>query len=149
MTTPFNLFADLKTDDALEIEGKWVYPYGEKGDGTPGFRIARMGGNNEAYDRRYQAILKPHQRLIKAEAKDMGPNALKIIKDAMKRAFLDICLKNWTDVKNVKGEEIAFSTAAAGDLFKQVPQVWEDLRDLAMELRTFQKADMEDDAGNS
>lgn len=145
---PFNLFKELKTDDSLEVEGTWVYPYGPEKEGNPGFKIARMGGANSKYDSVNTAALKDYQHLIRAGLRKMDAHVLRIIREASKKAFIETCMLNWKNVRNADKKEIPFSKTAAEDLFTQLPQVYEDLFERASDLKTFQNAVVSDEAGN-
>jgi len=141
------LKALFNSDKDVEVNGKWVYPAGEF-DGAPAFLVARAGGANKAFDKSQMAGLKPHRQVIQANAKSPNTEALNIIRDVTMNSFIDTCLKGWKNVLNEKDEPVSFSKDEAKALFKQMPDLYDNLLGEAQSLSTFQADDREADSGN-
>lgn len=141
------LFATFGSDKTKEAEGRWVYPAGD-GDKMPAFRLARTGGANKAFAKAQMAALKPHQRLIQANAKNPTPEVLEIIMAAQKSSFIGACLLEWKNVKSVEGTALPFSKENAAMLFTKLPDLYDALFEAANTLSTYQSEDTEDEAKN-
>lgn len=146
--TEFNLFEALETNKTLETAGVWVSPYGPIDKGYPAFHVARMGGANSKYEKVFTGLCKPYARQIQANARNPDDKIIRMVKDFTETAFIATCLFGWKNVKKRDKSEWPFSKEAAKDLFKQLPQLFEDLYEKANTISTFQKEDLEDEAGN-
>lgn len=147
MTNP--LFSAFKTDTDMETSGKWVYPTGEPTESNPNppaFKIARAGGANKRFTKTQAALMKPHRILFRNS--EITPEKLEIINDIAKKCFLETVLLDWKDVMDASGKPVDYSRAAAEDLMKQLPALYDHLMGEAQSLSTFNPASVEDDAGN-
>lgn len=144
------LFDTFKTDQNMEVSGKWIYPAGEPTESNPNppaFRIARAGGANKRYTKTQAALMKPHLALFRS-TKDITPERMDIINDIARKCFFEAILLDWKDVQNEKGETIPFSREAAESLMKQLPALYDFLMGESQSLSTFNPATVEDEAGN-
>ena len=138
-----SLFAQFETDQELE-QGGIVLDYGKNKHGKPiEIRIARAGGSNTKFSKVAEFLLKPHRRSIANETID---------NDVLDAVFREIYAKavviGWTGVLDKDGTELAFTEANVIDLFKQMPDLFADIRQSAEKMRLFQRLELEDDAKN-
>lgn len=143
MTSPYKLFA---VDKGLEQEGVYL-TYGD-------FRIkiARAGGSNERYRRLIQAKLKPHRYQIDTDTLPEG-----VAEDVQREAYASAVVLGW-ETKSDTGEwepvletpegKIPYSVDACVKLFKDLPDLFNDVRNAATKVSTFRKAEEEADAKN-
>lgn len=144
MANIFDLFAS-NTD--REVTGTWVYPAGEYED-APAFKIARAGGANKKFDNLQRAGMKPFQRLIQAQARNITPEVVEKINEVNKKAFIGACLLDWKNVFDKDGSQVPFSLEAAERFMNQLPALYDELFGYANSIATFQDADIETDSGN-
>lgn len=147
----FNLYKTLSSDESLEREGVWIYPYGPKEEGFPGFKVARAGGANTEYDKMLTKGLRPYQRLLSAAVKNpegMDTKTVELVKRATQKAFVATCMLDWSDLKDKNEKAVAFSKEAADTLFNDLPAVYQDLMDAAQNIATFQREENKVEAGN-
>lgn len=145
--TGFNIYS-LKGNPEAEREGRWVWPYGPKEDGFPGFKIAKAGGGNTTYDKLLTAELRPYQKLITAQKDNPEEKTLEIVKDCQRNAFIKACVKDWKQVTGDDGVEIPFSVDEALRLLKAVPRLYEDLIQEAQSTALYTAEDLDEEAGN-
>jgi hypothetical protein len=124
-----------------------MYPAGEY-DEAPAFKIARAGGANKKYDALQRAGLKPFQRLIQAQSKNLSAELMETIGKVNKSAFIGACLLDWKNVFDKNGNQVPFSKEAAATFMDQLPALYEDLFGYATSIATFQDEEIEADSGN-
>ncbi len=145
-----SLIKRYQTDPELEKNGTLV-EYGPNED-LPKvngkhpiitFKIARAGGANDAYNKRLEALLKKHRRQIQTDTIDV-----QTLKDLNRQVFFDTVLLGWENVTIEGNEPVAFTRDNAIKLFELVPDVYDDLQELANKGAAFRKSLQEVDAGN-
>ena len=145
MTT--NIFDLYASNADKETAGTWVYPAGEYAE-APAFKIARAGGANKKFDTIQRAGLKPFQRLIQAQSKNLSQELMEKIQEVNKHAFVGACMLDWKNVFDKEGNQVAFSKEAAAKFMDQLPALYEDLFGYANSIATFQDEEIEADSGN-
>jgi len=130
-------YDQFESDNTLEAGGVWV-PIG-----TMQFKIARAGGENEAFVKAVTKRFKPFQAAIAADAM---PKALAT--EIVIAVFCETVLKDWKDVFDRKGEEILFTVEAAKGLLTDLPNLFAALQAEAQKVANFRKANLEAASGN-
>lgn len=140
------LFSQFQTNPELERNGvrvEYLSDDEEANKKPPAFIIARAGGSNVAYDTMMDQRLKPLRRRIQAE--NVSNKELEKI---TREVFIATVLKGWENVTDAKGEVIPFSANAAEELFKSLPDLYEDLRAQSNKMSLFRAANVEAAAKN-
>lgn len=106
----------FKTDAALEAQGTWI-EYGEYGK----FLIARSGGANGAFRRKFDQLMRPHQA-----AHNLGALDSQTEREITARAFSETIVKDW-ELVNDAGEAVPYSTEACYKLLLDLPNLLDDL----------------------
>lgn len=150
----------FKTDADLEKQGI-VIDYGEAR-----IRIARAGGANQKFAKRLEAVTKPYKRAIQTETMDTQKG-----NELLQQVYAETVVLDWETKtgENDRGEAI-FETGidpedagedpeADGSLlavnsenilkvFKNLPDLFQDLQEQAQKSALFRQEIMEADAGN-
>lgn len=136
MTT--NIWDMFATDQKAEAEGI-VYNI------TPeiSFTLARAGGANARYSKVLAAKMRPYTRQIKDEDIDID-----LANDLLIEVFAETVVLGWKGITNAEGEEIPFTVASAVALFKQLPDLFFDVRDYAGKMANFRAQEITDVVGN-
>lgn len=142
-----SIFSIYQTNTSRETAGVWVKPVGEY-EGAPEFKIARAGGANKRFESLQMNLMKPYQRIIQSQAKNMTEETRTLIMNLTKEAFVATCILDWKNVFNVDGDEIKFSKEQAKALFDQLPELYNDLFGYAQSLATFQDEETDANLGN-
>lgn len=135
MTSIYDMF---KTNANLEQDGIWIN-YGTAGK----FLVARSGGSNTMFAKVLEAKMRPYRRQLDNETMDA-----QVAQDILMETFVETVLKGWEGVKDEKGKEIKFSKEAALKLFRDLPELFNDLRLQSTKLANYLASDLEDDVGN-
>lgn len=141
-----SLFNQFETDPQLEKNGIRVeYVTGEEQEGEKPatFIIARAGGANVAYDNMMDQRLKPLRRRLQSD--NVSNKELEVITREVVAATV---VKGWENVKDKKGNPIEFSVNAAIELFKALPDLYEDIRQQANKASLYRAANLEAAAKN-
>lgn len=136
MTT--NIFDLFATDQKAEVEGI-VYNV------TPkiSFTLARAGGANARYSKVLAAKMRPYTRQI-----DDGSIDIDLVNDIWIEVFAETVLLGWKGITDAKGNEISFTVENAIALFKQLPDLFFDVRDHAGKMANFRAQEITDVVGN-
>lgn len=129
-----NLDSVYKTDEKLEVEGRWIeFPNGAQ------FKLKRFGGMNSQKSR---AIL---TKLIKPYTREIQLGTMDPIKDRKITAtvFVRTCLVDWKGIES-EGKEIPFSEATAIEILCDLPALLEELQLQAQSVDNYKE-----DLGNS
>lgn len=145
-----SLSNQFKTDKKAEIEGKRV-EYAENKDGTiPTFIIGRANRTNRRYSQALERLTKPHRAALKLNSLPKE-KAEEIWRDV----FIEGNLHGWENVKmsDVTGNEqdegyAEFTKENAVLLFKNLPDLYDDLSGRANDAAEFRIASMEEEAKN-
>ena len=138
-----SLFDQFETDSAKEIEGVPV-KYAPNKDGTvPTFFLSRMGKANKKYSKALDKATKPYARQMQLGTLDEAT-----AEELFRGVFVKTVLKGWENVRGKDGEDLAFTPENASDLFKKLPDLYDDLQEKARSAALFREEVTEADAGN-
>ena len=131
--------ADVKklfgTDSEKEQEGVWH----EMGEGLE-MRIARIG--NPKYQKRFQALSKPHRRAIRR-----GTLADEVAEKLMVQCLSETIVLDWKGLEE-DGVEIPYSVENAVRLLMDYPELRNYVNDIANELEGYQAEEDEEAIDN-
>lgn len=130
-------YALYASDAKAEQAGTWV-PVGPFK-----FKLARAGGANERFQKEAAKRFKPFQAAI---SNDTMPKEM--AEDLVIEIFVDTIVLDWADVGDRDGVAIPFSKDAARKLFRDLPNLFEDLQKEAVKAGNFRKENLEAAAGN-
>jgi len=140
-----NIYEMFATDEAMETEGIWV----DYGVNYGKFLVARAGGHNTKFAQVLEAKMRPHRAKMERAKKGRAAQIDNEVAEAiLLETFVEAVLLDWTGVTDRKGQMIPFSKMRALSLFKDLPELLSDLREMAMEMTNFQDEQTEADAGN-
>ena len=125
------------TNHELEQKGVWI-AY----DDSCAFLIGRIGGSNDTFSRRVNALLKPHRHQVQADT--LPPEKYQSIAMA---AFVETVLLDWKGVE-LDGEELPFTKENALKLFRELPDLFNDLFNQAKSTANFRAVELEEDTKN-
>lgn len=130
-------YDQFESDASLESEGKWIDV------GTMRFKLARAGGDNEAFIKTASKRFKPFQA---AMAADTMPKQLAT--ELVVDVFVGTILKDWKDVYDREGEKIEYSKDAAKALLTELPNLFMALQQESQKMGNFRKENLEAALGN-
>lgn len=138
----------FKTNPELEKKGVWVdFGPNEDLDGNPPMRflVARAGGANLKHEKVLEHLSKPHRRLIQS-----GNFSNAQAKELQREAFLGACLLGWEGISMPgQSEPLKFSVDNARALFKEVPDILQNLIAESDSAAIYRETILEADLGNS
>lgn len=118
------LYSQFETDDTLEKKGI-LLEYGTTDDGKPiCIRIARAGGANKAYDKRMEAEVKPHRRMIQNETIEKS-----VVDRILKKVYAETVVIGWENVQDKNGKDMPFNSANCIQLFEDLPDLFKDIQE--------------------
>lgn len=139
-----NPFALFETDKDVEQKGV------EVDYGAFWFNIARAGGANSRYKKAMAAKTKPYRRLIQEGRMPESKS-----EELMYEAVAETVVLGWGSKAHGngkmigrKGEVIEFSRANVIQLFRDLPDLFQDLWAQASTVSLFRASEEEEDAGN-
>lgn len=142
MANPFELF---ETDAAVEVEGVNL----DYGDFE--ITIARAGGANTAYETAVLEVHKKHKYKVE-NGLFKGDEANSV----MAEVYAATVVKGWRSKKYGEGKlvgkdgsPLAFTTENVKALLIALPALFADIRERAMKIADFRRAQLEDDVKNS
>lgn len=138
-----SLFSQFKTDSDKERNGVEI-TYAANEDGTiPTFIIARAAKSNREWSKEYERQTKPYRRQIELKT---FPNEK--AEEIALSVFVKIILKGWSNVQDESGNEIPFTQENAIQLFKSLPELYEDLDKQSGDMALFKASAREEEAKN-
>ena len=139
-----NLYSQFQTDENLEKEGIWIQ-YGETDKGEPiRIKIARAGGQNIKFTKALDHATKPYRKAIQTNSLDA-----KTADSLYRNAFIDTVVLDWVNVEDRDGKKMDFNKENCLKLFKDLPDLFNDLREQAANASLFREHVREEDLGNS
>lgn len=135
-----NLYKQFGTDKNLEQNGV-IVSYGE--EGSPEFKLARMGGSNVKYKKALERAVKPHKHAMKADVLPTA-SAEKLVREV----FVETVLLGWKNVTDSDGVIMEFNKKNALKLFHDLPDLYADLSAQAEQASLFQQEEIEAEAKN-
>lgn len=146
-----SLFRQFKTDTQIEKEGIDLdygpnkdLPADENGN-HPSIiiRIARAGGANEAFNKRIEALSKKHRRKIQNDIMEASE-----LREMTMQAVADTVVLGWQNVTDAAGNPLPFSRDNVLKLFKELPDLFNDVQEQAAKAALFRVHLRENDLGN-
>lgn len=138
-----SLYKNFKTDTTMEKEGI-LLDYGQNDDGTSiRIRIARAGGANQRYLKRMDYLSRPYRHQLQRETLDA-----KTMENIVRQAYAETIVLGWENVQDEDGADIEFSVENALKLFKDLPELFDDIQKASQKIALFKVHAMEEDAGN-
>ena len=131
-------YSKFQTDAALELNGITL-DLGEAGR----FVIARAGGANKKFAKRFAELTKPYRRAIQTEtlSEEIGSKLLR-------QVYIETVLLSWDGVTDENGEKLTFTSGNAEKLFSDLPWLFEEIRRTAEDAAIFRTVVQEADAKN-
>jgi hypothetical protein len=143
MKFDLNGLETYQTDKELESQiGIWL-----KFPGDRKIHVLRAGGSNTKFIRIFNNKIKPHERQMKRGTLDPD-----LSNDIIIDAYLEAVVLGWSGFKDEEGNEIPYSKEAARELFKALPELFNDVVNYASDLALFQEEEAKeigDHMGNS
>lgn len=136
-----------ETDEHLEKNGV-VFDYGS-------FRVklARAGGSNKKYGRLLEAKTKPYKRAIQTKTMDED-----LANRLLMEVFVETCLLSWesqvdegewkSGILLKDGSLQAFNKENAIQVLKKLPDLYQDMSSMALEMGNYRLGELEEDAKN-
>ncbi len=113
------------------------------------FRLARAGGANSKFTRAIDVKTRHLRKQIQAISDGkQDQETLDLLEELTQEAFAETVILGWEGMTDEAGEPLSFSKDAAVKLFKDMPDLWSEIRDMAMKMANFQAEALEEDAGN-
>lgn len=129
-----SLYAQYETDPKLEKEGvNFEVPNADDPDLPPYiFKVARAGGANIAYTKAMERLAKPLRRVI-ANGQLTNVQALKM----QQEAYAEAVVLGWENVPARDGSPLPFSKENALGLFKALPDLFNDIQEVATKSQVY------------
>ena len=131
-------YESFRTDPKLEQEGIEL-DLGEAGQ----FQLARAGGANKRYQKRLQALMRPHRRLLQA-----GELPEEVAQKVLAQVYAECIILDWENVTGPDGEELKFSVENCVRLMLDLPDLFVTVRATAEDATLYRQVIREVDAGN-
>jgi hypothetical protein len=138
-----SIYALFQTDKTAEQEGI-ILNYGRFGK----IRVARAGGSNKKFAKALEMGMRPHRSAGKAGLTGLEGLDDAVAEDILVRAFAESVVLGWEGVKGLDGKLIPFSKDNVIKLFKDMPDLFADVRDQSAQLAAFRAHLTEVDSGN-
>lgn len=138
------LYSQFKTDSETEKNGIWVPVALTEDHKQVMFKLARAGGSNQKYLKVLEARTKPLRRLIANETLDV-----KLADEVMMEVFADAVVLGWENVTDEEGNPLPFSRENVIKVFKDLPDLFNDVREQATKAALYRKDVLEAEAKNS
>lgn len=139
-----SLYKLFKTAENLETDGIWL-EYGQNSKGQPiQIKIARAGGRNVAFAKALEKATRPYRKALQNGVMDN-----KVAERIYREVFTDTVLRGWANVEGPDGNPLQFSRENALKLFEDLPDLYNDLREQAINMGLFREEILEADLGNS
>ena len=131
----YDLYA---TDSNMEREGIWL-DYGKFGK----ILIARAGGSNKRFQKSMENHSRPHRKQIQNQTLDED-----IANELLLKSFADSIVLGWEGIKDKDGSDLPFNKENVIKLFKDLPDLFIDVREQAQQSANFRAKEVDDDLGN-
>lgn len=133
--TIYDLF---ETDALMETGGIWI----DYGSGIR-FLVARSGGANTKFAQVLEFKMRPYRRQL-----DNGSMDNDVANKILMEAFIESALLKWEGVTDREGNALDYSKDNAIELFTEMPDLFNDLREQSSRMANYRTAEVEDDLGN-
>jgi hypothetical protein len=132
-----NVYAAFETEKNLEKTGI------EINYGSFSFTIARAGGANQKYNKALEIATKPFRRAIETEAMDDERS-----REILMEVYSKVVVLGWKGVTDKEGKKQNFTSENCLKLFKDLPDLFEDIKHQANQSALFRKSIQEAEAKN-
>ena len=141
-----SLYSTFKTNDQFEIDGIFIqYGYLNDDESKPvRFKIARAGGANTAFAKALEKATKPYRKQLQAGLLD-DRTADRLYREV----FADTVVLDWENVTDSDGNLLEFTKENVLKVFKDLPDLFLDLREQSNNVGLFREDVREGDLGNS
>lgn len=133
-----SIYEKFATDKNLEQDGI-VLDYG---DGLE-LRIARAGGSNVKFEKVVQVKMKKYDRLVKNDLLDPAQ-----MREVMREVLAETVVLGWKGVTDRQGNELPFTKDNCIQLFKDLPDLFDDVLEQSRKANLFKEMVREEEAGN-
>jgi len=133
-----SIYEKFGTDKNLEREGV-VLDYG---DGLE-IRIARAGGSNSKFEKSTQQKMRKFSQQLKHDL--LEPEQMR---EVMREVLAETVVLSWKGVTDRAGKELPFNVANCIQLFKDLPDLFDDVLEQSRKANLFKQSVLEDEAGN-
>lgn len=138
-----SLYKQFQTDKELERNGIEVN-YGPNSKGQEIiFTIARAGGANEDYSTDFERTMKPHRRALQTETMNR-----KLFERLVRGVFARTVVKGVKNLEDENGNALEPTAENVEKVLADLPELYNDLQDIANKSVAFRKQILEADAGN-
>jgi hypothetical protein len=140
-----SVYKNFETSAEKEINGvEVVLTEAENEDGTcPTFVLCRMGKSNKRYSKALEAGTRPYRRQI-----ELGTMPNEKAEEIFLNVFVETILKDWRNVKDKNGNDLALTKENAKTLFKDLPDLYDRLQEEAKVAASFRAESLEEEAKN-
>ena len=133
-----SIYDKFATDKKLEQEGI-VLDYG---DGLE-LRIARAGGSNVKYEKVVQFKMKKFNQQMKHDL--LEPEQMR---EVMREVLAETVVLGWKGVTDRQGDALPFTKDNCIQLFKDLPDLFDDVLEQSRKANLFKEMVREEEAGN-
>lgn len=145
-----SLRSQYATDISKEVDGVQVPQPANEDGSVPSFTIARMSKSNKRYQQALTSAIRPHQR-----AQQLGTLPTEVAEKIFLEVFCQHILKGWTNVlaADVTGDDkakgfIDYNKENAIKLMQRLPDLYDNLSEVANSASMFREGTLEEEAGN-
>lgn len=133
-----SLYKMYETDPDLE-KGGIILDYG---DGEK-IKIARAGGANESFAVTLERVTRPYRKRMDAHTLDNS-----VANELYIQVFAESVVKGWEGIKDRDDKTLKFTVDNCVQLFKDLPDLFSDVREAANDVSNFRVAEIEEDIKN-
>lgn len=138
-----SLYKTFQTNEKAEREGV-ILDYGPNSKGEPTeIRVARAGGGNVKYAKALELRLKPYRRQVMNEV--IEP---KVLENIFMEVYADTVVLGWSGVELRDGTPLPYSRENVIRLFKDLPALFEDIKEQSQKIALFREEIREAEQGN-
>lgn len=139
-----SLFSQFQTDQNAEVDGIDIdYGIDSRVNERIVIRIARAGGSNSKFAKLWDAKTKPYRRQIQTDTLD-NATAERLIHEV----YAEAVVLGWSGVYNRNGNKLDYTVVNCVQLFKDLPELFNDIRQVATNISAFRVQEREEDAKN-
>lgn len=132
-------YTAFQTDERMEQTGI-LLDFGDAGK----IKIARAGGANTAFNKKMMALAKPHRHAIQTGLLS-GEKAEEMMLDA----YATTVVLGWDGITDKEGNVLPFSVDNVKKVFKDLPDLFSQVRKSADDAALFRADELEADVKNS
>ena len=133
------IYARFGTSKPMEQQGI-VLDFGDDGR----IKIARAGGHNQQFAEVYNRRFRPH-----AKKQRQGNLSEEVATRTLAEVYAEAIIRDWEDIKDVHGNSIPYSFANCVGLMLDLPDLFLEIRNSAVEAAYFRTDEIEEAVGNS